>query len=142
MLTLDKPTEITKRRYNRITPLHDLMGSLVERSRYDRWRELLWSKVEGIHILEVGVGTGKSFPYYPAGTEITAVDLSEKILKRARDKANKQKVKVHLEQMNAQDLRFEDDTFGTVVASFVFCSVPDPIRDLMEIKRVCKPGGG
>jgi len=112
----------------------------MEVSRYYR-RELLWSKVEGIHILEVGVGTGKSFSYYPPDVVITAVDFSDRMLKRAKDKASKQKVKVRLQQMDVQNLEFEDNTFDTVVASFVFCSVPDLVRGLMEVKRVCKPGG-
>jgi len=141
LLTQDKATELAKRRYNRIAPLYDLMEGLIERSRYSRWRELLWSKVEGSHVLEVGVGTGKNFSYYPSDGEITAIDFSEKMLKRARDKASKQKVKVHLEQMDVQNLQFEDNTFDTVVASFVFCSVPDPVRGLMEVERVCKPAG-
>jgi len=141
MSTEGKATEIAKRRYNRIAPIYDLMESLVERSRYSTWRELLWSKVEGHHILEVGVGTGKNFPYYPADAEITAVGFSEKMLKRAKDRASQQKVKVHLQQMDVQNLKFEDNTFDTVVASFVFCSVPDPIRGLMEVGRVCKSGG-
>ena len=126
-----KATEATKRRYNRIAPVYDLMESLVERSRYSRWRELLWSKVEGIKILEVGVGTGKNFPYYPPNAEITAIDFSEKMMSRAREKAEKRKVKVNLQQMDVQNLKFNDNTFDTVVASFVFCSVPDPIRGLM-----------
>jgi len=117
------------------------MESLVERPRYSKWRELLWSKVEGTHILEVGVGTGKNFPYYPSDAEITAVDFSNRMLKRAKDKASKQKVKVHLEQMDVQNLEFPDNTFDTVVASFVFCSVPDPVRGLIEVELVCKPGG-
>ncbi len=141
MLTQDKATEIAKRRYNRIAPLYDLMEGLVERSRYSKWRGLLWSKVEGTRILEVGVGTGKNFSYYPSDAEITAIDFSNRMLKRAKDKASKQKVKVHLQQMDVQNLKFEDNTFDTVVASFVFCSVPDPVRGLMEIGRVCKPGG-
>ncbi len=141
MLTQDRATELAKRRYNRIAPLYDLMEGLIETSRYSKWRELLWSKVEGTNILEVGGGTGKNFPHYPADTEITAVDFSEKMLKRAKDKASKQKVKVHLQQMDVQNLDFKDNTFDTVVASFVFCSVPDPIRGLREVERVCKSGG-
>ncbi len=136
-----RDTEATRRRYNRIAPVYDLMESLVERSRYSQWRERLWSKVEGSNILEVGVGTGKNFPYYPQGAEITAIDFSEKMLARARDKARKQGVPVHLRLMDVQNLEFEDNHFDTVVATFVFCSVPHPLRGLMEIERVCKPGG-
>jgi ubiquinone/menaquinone biosynthesis C-methylase UbiE len=117
------------------------MEGLVERSRYSRWREILWSKVEGTNILEVGVGTGKNFPYYPEDVEITAIDFSEKMLHRAKEKARDFGIKVHLEQMDVQNLEFEDNAFDTVVGSFVFCSVPDPIKGLQEDGRVCKPGG-
>jgi ubiquinone/menaquinone biosynthesis C-methylase UbiE len=141
MMMQDKTTEAAKRRYNRIAPVYDLMEILVERSRYSKWRELLWSKVEGKDILEVGVGTGKNFPYYPANAEITAIDFSEKMLNRARQKAEEYNVKVDLQQADVQNMSFEDDTFETVVATFVFCSVPDPVKGLKEIGRVCKPGG-
>ncbi len=141
MKARSQTTDATRKRYNRIAPVYDLMESLVERSRYSRWRELLWRKVEGIKILEVGVGTGKNFPYYPPNAEITAIDFSEKMMSRGREKAEKRKVKVNLQQMDVQNLKFDDNTFDTVVASFVFCSVPDPIRGLMEVERVCKPRG-
>ncbi|MFC1957903.1 class I SAM-dependent methyltransferase [Chloroflexota bacterium] len=136
-----KGSDTTRKRYNRIAPVYDLMEGLVERSRFSKWRELLWSRVEGEKILELGVGTGKNFPYYPAGVEITAIDFSDKMLSRARQKAEKEKIKVNLLQMDVQDLTFEGNTFDTVVATFVFCSVPDPVRGLTEIARVCKPGG-
>ena len=134
-------TEATRKRYNRIAPVYDFMESLIERSRYSGWRQLLWSKVEGNKILEVGVGTGKNFPFYPAGKDITAIDFSEKMLDRAREKAKKQDIEIALRQMDVQNLSFEDDTFDTIVSTFVFCSVPDPIKGLKEIKRVCKPNG-
>ena len=139
MTIVNKATEVARGRYNRIAPVYDFMEGLAERSRYSVWRQMLWSKVEGGNILEVGVGTGKNFPYYPASAEITAVDFSEKMLARAYDKAQKQGVKVRLLQMDVQHLEFEDNIFDTVVASFVFCSVPDPVSGLREIERVCKP---
>jgi ubiquinone/menaquinone biosynthesis C-methylase UbiE len=117
------------------------MEGLAEKSLYSGWRELLWSKVEGNRILEVGVGTGKNISYYPANTEVTAIDFSEKMLSRATEKAKKQRIKVDLQQMDVQNLSFEDDTFDAVVATFVFCSVPNPTKGLKEIGRVCEPGG-
>jgi ubiquinone/menaquinone biosynthesis C-methylase UbiE len=140
VLTEDRTTQIVKRRYDRIAPVYDLMEGLMERS-FRKWRQLLWSKVAGTQILEIGVGTGKNFPYYPRDAEITAIDLSDGMLARARDKAATRQIKVRLQQMDIQHLQFPDNSFDTVVASFVFCSVPDPARGLEEVARVCKPGG-
>jgi len=72
---------------------------------------------------------------------VTAIDLSDKMLARAREKAAKRNVKVHLQQMDVQNLQFDDNTFDTVTSNCVFCSVPDPVRGLREVERVCKPGG-
>jgi ubiquinone/menaquinone biosynthesis C-methylase UbiE len=137
----DKNTRAVRKTYNRIAPFYDIMEGLVERSSYGRWREILWSKVEGTRILEIGVGTGKNFVYYPKGAEITAIDFSEKMLHRAQKKARDLGIKVVLEQMDVQDLKFEDNTFDTIVGTFIFCSVPDPIKGLQEVRRVCRPGG-
>src|ERR1035441_4397766 len=81
---------LTKRRYDRWAKIFNLMDSGNDQNtRFGRWRSILWSKAEGDVILEVGVGTGASLPYYPAGTSITAVDFSANMLKFAGEKAAK-----------------------------------------------------
>jgi len=141
MASGDKATEILKRRWNRTAQHYDYMMALMNRVGMRKWRKLLWSKVGSSRVLEIGVGTGNNFPYYPADAEITAVDFSEEMLKRARSRASRLKVKVDLRQMDAQNLEFADNTFDTVVATAVFCAIPDPVRGIREVERVCKPGG-
>ena len=137
----DTATEVARRRYNRRAFDYDFMEGFADRLGLRKWRKTLWSKVSGANILEVGVGTGKNFPYYPQNASITAIDFSEKMLSRAHHKARKQGLKAHLLPMDVQKLDFEDNTFDAVVATFVFCSVSDPLEGLAEVKRVCKPGG-
>jgi len=135
-------TETTRHRYQRLSPIYDLMEVLAER-RYHPWREKVWSQLPGLRILEVGVGTGKNMPFYPTGISITAIDLTPGMLQRAKKRTVNLdlKSKVELRLGDVQDLDFPDATFDSAVATFVFCSVPDPILGLQEMRRVVKPGG-
>lgn len=134
-------TETIQSRYDRIAPFFDWMETPIEKLFFRRWRAMLWEKVEPGNILEVGVGTGKNFPYYPAGAWVTAVDFSAGMLARAAKNAERQGIRMDLRQMDIERLEFPGESFDTVVATFVFCSVPDPVRGLMEIGRVLKPNG-
>lgn len=134
-------TETIRRRYDRRARLYDFMETGLESLWLSRWRRWQWSRVKGHEILEIGVGTGKNLRYYPAGSEVTAIDFSEPMLSRARRKAAKLTVEARLIQMDVQKLDFADGVFDTVAATFVFCSVPDPVLGLKEVARVCKPGG-
>jgi len=117
------------------------MEAVIERSVFAGLRHRLWAGVPAGHILEVGVGTGKNMPFYPAGAQVTAIDLSDKMLARARARAVSLGIAVDLRQMDAQHLEFPDHAFDVAVASFVFCSVPDPIQGLRELGRVVCPDG-
>ena len=136
-----KATALTRARYQRVAPFYDLMEILPER-RYIPWRKRLWSMVRGAEILEVGVGTGKNMPHYPEDARVTAVDLTPGMLERAQRKARQLNLNnVELRLGDAQQLDFPGESFDTVVSTFVFCSVPNPVLGFRELKRVLKPGG-
>lgn len=137
----DRATRITRRRYDRLSNVYNLMEWMAERRAFREWRQRLWSMVQGPRVLEVGVGTGKNIPYYPSGAEVTAIDFSPGMLRRARSLAARLGSPVDLREMDVQALEFADASFDTVVTTFVFCSVPDPVRGLREIRRVLAPGG-
>lgn len=135
-----RATQLTRRRYDRIAPVYDALDWIVEWWAR-RWRRDLWSLVSPGRLLELGVGTGKNIRYYPHGHEIVAVDISERMLSRARRKADRLGVPVHFDLGDAQQLAYPDASFDVVVATFLFCSVPDPVLGLTEARRVLRPGG-
>lgn len=135
------PTELTRKRYNRVAWLYDLMELPMERLLFASWRKRLGARIRGEAILEIGVGTGKNLSYYPVELTVTAVDLSPRMLERAHRKAEAMGTRVNLVEMDVQELAFPDGSFDTIFATFVFCSVPDPVRGLAELRRVCRAGG-
>ncbi|MEQ1620680.1 MAG: methyltransferase domain-containing protein [Methylococcales bacterium] len=130
-----------QKRYDRLAPYFDVIEAMMEGLVFKTWRKRLWAKVEGEHVLEVGVGTGKNFDYYPEEARITAIDFSPGMLKQAADHKQRKGIEVELAQMDVQSLCYADNSFDTVVATCVFCSVPAPVKGLRELHRVCKPGG-
>ncbi len=135
-----RATETTRERYQRNARFYDWMGSSMEK-RHAPWREQLWRMIIGPSVLEVGVGTGRNMPYYPEGVEVTAIDLTPGMLDRAKARAQALGKPVQLNLGDVQRLNYADQTFDSVVATCVFCSVPNPVLGLQEIRRVLKPGG-
>lgn len=93
----------------------------------------------GDKVLDVGIGTGISLTIYPEECHVTGIDLSASMLKKAREKRDSLKLEhVDLHEMDACELEFDDNTFDHVIATFVMSVVPDPVKALSEMKRVCK----
>ncbi|ADG83081.1 class I SAM-dependent methyltransferase [Thermincola potens] len=128
-------TEIIRRRYDRTSIFYDCMDWLINDEIRKKVIELAYGKV-----LEVGVGTGKNLKFYSPACEVTGIDFSPGMLKKARQRA-KGLANVTLYEMDVQNLDFPDNTFDTVIGTCVFCTVPDPIKGFRELNRVCKPDG-
>jgi phosphatidylethanolamine/phosphatidyl-N-methylethanolamine N-methyltransferase len=96
----------------------------------------------GDRVLEVGVGTGLNLPLYPRGCTVVGVDISKEMLRKARQRIDELGLRnVGLEVMDASNLAFNDDSFDHVIATYVISAVPDPVKTLQEMRRVCKPRG-
>jgi len=111
-------------------------------------RFLRWSRRRSIGLLDlrswdsvliVGCGTGADFEFIPRDTQCVAVDLTPAMLRRAVAKIGDRRIRV--EEMDAMDLRFPDNTFDKAVLHLILAVVPDPVRTLLEAERVTKPGG-
>jgi len=107
---------------------------------FRRYRKKLVSRANG-NVLEVGIGTGRNLPFYTSGCKITGVDLSERMIEEARKLALNLGIAINLIVMDAENLAFKDSTFDTVLCALSLCTVPNPIRALSEMKRVCRPEG-
>ena len=94
------------------------------------------------NILEVGVGTGLSIPYFPRDTAITGIDLSRKMLEVSERRLEKMgRPDVCLHRMDATHLDFPDETFDGAIALYCLSCVELPVKVLLEMKRVVRPGG-
>ncbi len=127
--------------YARWAPVYDLVFGAV----FKRGRRAAINAAERIggRILEVGVGTGISLPDYARSSRIVGVDISEPMLRKAR-----QRIAEHglenvdaLAVMDAEHLAFPDGAFDVVVAQYVITTVPKPEATLDEFARVLRPGG-
>ena len=139
--TVGEATALTRARYQRISPIYDRLEWLMER-RFRPWRQKIWQFVNGPRVFEVGVGTGKNMEFWPLNCKMTAIDLTPGMLDIARQRATS--LNRHADDLflaDVQHLDLPSEIFNTVVATFVFCSVPDPVQGLREIGRVVRPDG-
>jgi ubiquinone/menaquinone biosynthesis C-methylase UbiE len=138
----DLAAQTVRTRYNRVARVYDIKQLIEEPLISGRLRRALWAEAPATgRILEVGVGTGVNMKHYPPSASMTAIDISDRMLAKAQARADRNHIAVDLALMDAQALNFADNTFDAIVATCVFCSVPDPVAGLREILRVLKPGG-
>jgi ubiquinone/menaquinone biosynthesis C-methylase UbiE len=119
---------------------YDFFMNPLEKKKFKRIRKELLSKATG-NVLELGSGTGINFPFYVNAEKVTAIEPSQHMIARSFSKRNQAIVPIEIVQASAEELPFAADTFDTVVATLVFCTITSPEKAILEMKRVCKSDG-
>ena len=138
---LDFDRESVEQAYDRWAPVYDLVfGGVFSKGRDAAIQAT--NKIGG-RVLEVGVGTGISLPLYSPNVRIFGTDISEAMLKKAKQRVTEGRLKniEGLAVMDAEKLEFPDNSFDVVMAQYVVTAVPNPEVALDEFARVLRPGG-
>jgi len=138
---LDFDREMVEQAYDRWAPVYDLVfGGVFSKGR--RAAIVATNNIGG-RVLEVGIGTGISLPLYGPNVRIFGTDISEAMLKKAKQRVAELRLKNvdGLAVMDAEKLEFPDNSFDVVMAQYVVTAVPNPEVALDEFARVLRPGG-
>jgi phosphatidylethanolamine/phosphatidyl-N-methylethanolamine N-methyltransferase len=132
------------RDYSFIAPVYDQVFNRALSEGHRNIVSLLRSKrlVKEIKVLEVGVGSGLTLSHLPNSVQYTGIDINEKMLTQAHEKAKKYRRKnITLSIMDAQKMKFKANSFDMVLAASVISAVEDPTATMKEMIRVTKKGG-
>lgn len=125
---------------------YDHLMKPAERTEFPEHREYLVSDLRGA-VLDLGAGTGAMFPYFESAMDrdptlaLHAIEPDPNMRRRAERKAEELDLDVEIRPETAESLAYADDSFDVVVASLVFCTIPDVEAALDEVARVLEPGG-
>lgn len=122
----------------------DHQSSIYEKRRMKQserdWREKLIRCAQG-NVLEIAVGAGANFCFYPNDVVVTAVDFSGAMLSKAKESAMVSGVQATFIQSDMESISFPENSFDTIVSTLSFCGYTNPVSVLESISRWCKPGG-
>ena len=113
------PDVKTREKWDKVAPNFDLMAGGGAEVRWKPYKQKLFGNMEG-KILFLALGTGLDIPTFPPGKDITAIDISPKMLEQARDRIAAYDGTIRAEVMDVHEMPFEPDSFGN--ASIPRCS--------------------
>jgi ubiquinone/menaquinone biosynthesis C-methylase UbiE len=133
-------TDRVREHYEKEAPRYDRTMGVFERMLFKDARRWVCSRAEG-KTLELAIGTGLNLPPYPAGVELTGIELSPAMLERAQQRATELGRHAELRLGDATALEFADASFDSVVCTFSLCTIPHDAAAVAEVRRVLRPGG-
>lgn len=111
-----------------------------EKDKTFKYRNKIFRDIEG-KVLEVGIGVGLNFPLYNGDIELTGVDFSPEMLKKAREAAKSYPFQANFIQEDVEAIEFPENSFDTIVSSGTLCGYQNPVKVLNNFQRWCKPDG-
>jgi demethylmenaquinone methyltransferase/2-methoxy-6-polyprenyl-1,4-benzoquinol methylase len=134
--------------FDGIAPRYDLLNHLLSCGVDRCWRARAarcLDKGERQRVLDVACGTGDfaiTIARRGAG-RVTGVDISEKMLDVAREKAHAKRLdgRVTFQRGDAENLQFPDEAFDAVTVAFGARNFERLEQALAELARVTRPGG-
>ena len=107
-----------------------------------RQREKVVPLAEGV-VLEIGIGSGQNLPHYNTSKvrKIIGVDPDEHIWKRSEKRRSDCPIPIERIGLSGEDIPLDKNTADSVVVTYSLCTIPDPVKALLEMKRILKPGG-
>jgi ubiquinone/menaquinone biosynthesis C-methylase UbiE len=130
----------TQAKWDKAAPSFDMMAGRGAEKRWAPAKQALFANMQG-KVLFLALGTGLDIENFPPGQDITAIDISPKMLEQAAPRIKAYDGSIEAQVMDVHELSFEDASFDQVFTSCTFCSVPDPVNGLRSLRRVLKPGG-
>jgi ubiquinone/menaquinone biosynthesis C-methylase UbiE len=131
---------ITRAKWDKLAPRFDGMAAKGAEARWKPYKQALFAHMQG-KILFLALGTGLDIPAFPPGQDITAIDISPKMLEQAAPRIAEYEGNIRAEVMDVHEMPYPEGSFDQVYTSCTFCSVPDPVQGLKALHRVLKPGG-
>ncbi len=131
---------VTQAKWDKMAPRFDSMAAKGAEARWKPFKSALFANMKG-KVLFMALGTGLDIPAFPPGQDITAIDISPKMIEQAQKRIADYDGTIHAEVMDVHDMAYPEGSFDQAFTSCTFCSVPNPVEGLKAIYRVLKPGG-
>lgn len=132
---------VTRKKWDRAAANFDLMAGYGPEKRWEPVKRRFFSRMGDGKVLFLAVGTGLDIPFFPKDKSLIGIDISDRMLDKARPRVEAYQGKIDVQQMDVHDMSFGENEFDQVFTSCTFCSVPNPIEGLAALRRVLKPGG-